>query len=120
MVRGGFPGGRGGRGGHRGGGMGLGGPGSGLKPRPPFIPHVPFDLVLAEPAFPPVEAVAPEAEEAFQTVISLHIGQLCVSRGSSISSRRGGLHPNILHLPLEEEGPPIYFLNSYRSYLKCC
>ena len=23
-------------------------------PRPPFIPHVPFDMVLAEPAFPPV------------------------------------------------------------------
>ena len=24
-----------------------------MKPRPPFIPHVPFDIVLAEPAFPP-------------------------------------------------------------------
>ena len=45
-----------GRGGMRGrgaGGRGRGG-GPGMKPRPPFIPHVPFDIVLAEPAFPPV------------------------------------------------------------------
>jgi hypothetical protein len=40
MVRGG-PRGRG-RGGH-------------MKHRPPFIPHVPFDVVLAEPAFPPMK-----------------------------------------------------------------
>ena len=26
----------------------------GGHPRPPFIPHVPFDMVLAEPAFPSV------------------------------------------------------------------
>jgi len=41
MVRGG-PRGRG-RGGH-------------MKHRPPFIPHVPFDIILAEPAFPPMKA----------------------------------------------------------------
>lgn len=34
-----------------------------MKPRPPFIPHVPFDLVLAEPAFPPVEAPPAERDE---------------------------------------------------------
>ena len=41
------------------GGMsrGRGGGGMGMKTRPPFIPHVPFDIVLAEPAFPPVRAV---------------------------------------------------------------
>ena len=50
MVRGGGPRGRGfGFRGARGGfGSFKGGP------RPPFIPHVPFDMVLAEPAFPPV------------------------------------------------------------------
>ena len=37
---------------HRGGGAGFGSSRGG--PRPPFIPHVPFDMVLAEPAFPPV------------------------------------------------------------------
>ena len=52
------------------GGMGRGGRGGGLgmKPRPPFIPHVPFDLVLAEPAFPPVRTIAAPVEEAFQAV----------------------------------------------------
>ena len=48
-----------GRGGMRGrgaGGRGRGG-GPGMKPRPPFIPHVPFDIVLAEPAFPPVQFI---------------------------------------------------------------
>ena len=52
MVRGGGPRGRGFgfRGGAPRGGFGSfkGGP------RPPFIPHVPFDMVLAEPAFPSV------------------------------------------------------------------
>lgn len=38
------------RGGHRGRGRG-----GYMKPRPPFIPHVPFDIVLAEPAFPSVK-----------------------------------------------------------------
>ena len=38
---------------HRGGGGGGFGSFKG-GPRPPFIPHVPFDMVLAEPAFPPV------------------------------------------------------------------
>ena len=43
---------------------GVGGPGQ----RPPFIPHVPFDLVLAEPAFPVVEQPNAEFEDAFQAV----------------------------------------------------
>lgn len=53
------------------GGMGRGGRGGGLgmKPRPPFIPHVPFDLVLAEPAFPPVRTIAAPVEEAFQAAL---------------------------------------------------
>ena len=48
-------------------GMGMGKP-----PRPPFIPHVPFDLVLAEPAFPPVHQPTPastEQEETFQELM---------------------------------------------------
>lgn len=49
MVRGG--------GGPRGRGFGFRGARGGFGsfkggPRPPFIPHVPFDMVLAEPAFP--------------------------------------------------------------------
>jgi len=54
MVRGGGPRGRGF--GFRGGAPRGGGFGSfkGGHPRPPFIPHVPFDMVLAEPAFPSV------------------------------------------------------------------
>ncbi len=39
-----------------------------MKPRPIFIPHVPFDPVLAEPCFPPVRTVSQEQEEAFQQV----------------------------------------------------
>ncbi|TRY69574.1 hypothetical protein TCAL_03020 [Tigriopus californicus] len=58
MVRGG---GGGGGGSHR--VMGRGGGRGGLKSRPPFIPHVPFDLVLAEPAFPPVKGNAANAEK---------------------------------------------------------
>ena len=56
MVRGG-PGhrGRGGRGGH-------------MKPRPPFIPHVPFDIILAEPAFPQVSPPKEDADKAYQDV----------------------------------------------------
>ena len=50
------------------GGMGRGRGGLGMKPRIPFIPHVPFDLVLAEPAFPPVRTIPPPIEEAFQAV----------------------------------------------------
>ena len=42
--------------------------GGGMKPRPPFIPHVPFDLVLAEPAFPPVESPSAEQDEAMTNV----------------------------------------------------
>ena len=50
-------------------GRGRGGLGGGLKSaRPPFIPHVPFDIVLAEPAFPPVRTIPAPVEEAFQTV----------------------------------------------------
>jgi hypothetical protein len=41
----------------------------GMKMRPPFIPHVTFDLHLAEPAFPPVKQAPPPNEEAFQAVI---------------------------------------------------
>ena len=26
-----------------------------MKPRPPFIPHVPFDIILDVPKFPPVK-----------------------------------------------------------------
>ena len=54
MVRGGGPRGRGFgfRGGPPRGGGGFGSFKGG--PRPPFIPHVPFDMVLAEPAFPSV------------------------------------------------------------------
>ena len=53
------------------GGMGRGGRGGGpgMKPRPPFIPHVPFDIVLAEPAFPPVRTIPTPVDEAFQAVI---------------------------------------------------
>lgn len=40
-----------------------------MKPRAPFIPHVPFDMVLAEPAFPPVKSVNQSQEEAFQTAL---------------------------------------------------
>ncbi len=50
------------------GGMVRGRGGMGIKPRPPFIPHVPFDLVLAEPAFPPVRSIPQPVEEAFQAV----------------------------------------------------
>ena len=54
MVRGGGPRGRGF--GFRGGAPPRGGFAGSFKggPRPPFIPHVPFDMVLAEPAFPSV------------------------------------------------------------------
>ena len=54
MVRGG-PRGRG-RGGH-------------MKPRPPFIPHVPFDIILAEPAFPPVKPPKEEDDKPFQDAL---------------------------------------------------
>ena len=54
MVRGGPRHGRG-RGGH-------------MKPRPPFIPHVPFDIVLAEPAFPQVAPPKEDQEKAYQDV----------------------------------------------------
>jgi len=53
-------------------GRGAGGRGrgrQGMKPRPPFIPHVPFDLVLAEPAFPPVRTIPSHVEEAFEAAI---------------------------------------------------
>jgi len=54
MVRGG-PRGRG-RGGH-------------MKHRPPFIPHVPFDVVLAEPAFPPMKPPKEDAPNPFQDAL---------------------------------------------------
>jgi len=40
-----------------------------MKMRPPFIPHVPFDIVLAEPAFPPVRTINQATEEAFQAAL---------------------------------------------------
>jgi len=40
-----------------------------MKPRAPFIPHVPFDMVLAEPAFPHVKTAPQAQEEAFQTAL---------------------------------------------------
>ena len=40
-----------------------------MKPRPPFIPHVPFDIVLAEPAFPPVRTIPTPVDEAFQAAL---------------------------------------------------
>ncbi len=40
----------------------------GMKLRPPFIPHVTFDIFLAEPAFPPVKQTPPANEEPFQAV----------------------------------------------------
>ena len=43
--------------------------GPGMKPRPPFIPHVPFDMVLAEPAFPPVRPATGPVDEAFQAAL---------------------------------------------------
>ena len=74
-----------GRGSVRGrGGMGRGrGGGPGMKPRPPFIPHVPFDIVLAEPAFPPVRTIPPPVDEAFQAV-SIIIHWLPWKRGCYI------------------------------------
>merc|ERR1719412_2477481 len=57
----------------RGRGRGRGGP------RPPFIPHVPFDIVLAEPAFPPVRTIPGQVEEAFQTALLKRNGDLTPS-----------------------------------------
>ena len=39
-----------------------------MKPRPPFIPHVPFDIVLAEPAFPPVKPPEEKDDKIFTDV----------------------------------------------------
>merc|ERR1712029_1057236 len=69
MVRGGGP-------GHfRGGGRGFGrgGRGGGFmnKPRAPFIRHVPFDSVMAEPAFPPVKPQDAEKAEQIQAALVL-------------------------------------------------
>jgi len=36
-----------------------------MKPRPPFIPHVPFDIALAEPAFPSVKPPEGKADLSF-------------------------------------------------------
>jgi interleukin enhancer-binding factor 2 len=40
-----------------------------MKPRPPFIPHVPFDIILAEPAFPPVKPPKEEDDKPFQDAL---------------------------------------------------
>jgi len=39
------------------------------KPRAPFIPHVPFDSVMAEPAFPPVKPQDAEKAEQIQAAL---------------------------------------------------
>jgi len=49
-------------------GRGRGGRG-GMKMRPPFIPHVTFDIFLAEPAFPPVKQGPSPNEEPFQAAL---------------------------------------------------
>ncbi|CAB4054722.1 ILF2 [Lepeophtheirus salmonis] len=72
MARGGPRGGSGSGNNNSGGRGGMGRPGRGgmnMKMRPPFIPHVPFDVVLAEPAFPPVKTLPPSFEEGFQAAI---------------------------------------------------
>jgi len=64
MVRGGF---RGMRGGHR--GVIRGGPRGGMRGIvKPFIPHVPFDLVLVEPAFPPIKNSPNPLDDVIQAV----------------------------------------------------
>jgi len=55
------------------------GRGGGMKTRPPFIPHVPFDIVLAEPAFPPVRTVPSQTEEAFSQALIKRNGDLSPS-----------------------------------------
>ena len=62
----------------RGRGMSRG-RGGGMKTRPPFIPHVPFDIVLAEPAFPPVRTVPSQTEEAFSQALIKRNGDLSPS-----------------------------------------
>merc|ERR1719206_62025 len=63
MVRGGGPRGRGF------GGRGRGGGGFMHKPRAPFIPHVPFDSVMAEPAFPPAKPKNTDNEDQLQAAL---------------------------------------------------
>lgn len=81
MDRGGHRGGRGDRGGRGGVGGNFGGQKSGGAPmgrgggnggnyRPMFIPHVPFDPVLADNCFPPVKSIPTDQEETFQAVIN--------------------------------------------------
>ena len=55
------------------------GGGPGMKTRPPFIPHVPFDIVLAEPAFPPVRTAQTGVEEAFHGALLKRNGDLTPS-----------------------------------------
>ena len=61
------------------GGMSRGRGGGPLKSRPPFIPHVPFDIVLAEPAFPPVRSAQSGFEEAFHGALLKRNGDLTPS-----------------------------------------
>ena len=58
---------------------GRGGGGPGLKARSPFIPHVPFDIVLAEPAFPPVRSIPTQVEESFHQALLKRNGDLTPS-----------------------------------------
>ena len=50
-----------------------------MKTRPPFIPHVPFDIVLAEPAFPPVRSIPATVEESFHQALIKRNGDLTPS-----------------------------------------
>jgi len=59
--------------------MSRGRGGGPLKSRPPFIPHVPFDIVLAEPAFPPVRSAQSGFEEAFHGALLKRNGDLTPS-----------------------------------------
>ena len=53
-----------------------------MKARPPFIPHVPFDIILAEPAFPPVKPPNEDNDQAFQDVRDFSIK--CLSSLTSL------------------------------------
>jgi hypothetical protein len=57
----------------------------GMKLRPPFIPHVTFDIFLAEPAFPPVKQTPPANEEPFQAVSHTYSNGQTIHRSSNLA-----------------------------------
>ena len=67
------------RGGPRGGSRGRG-RGGHMKPRPPFIPHVPFDIVLAEPAFPPAQTIDEKEQEKVKDKTLQEVSSLIIFR----------------------------------------